>query len=145
MKKLIPIILLLTLLLPCRAQFACSGLDRVDIYLNNKLVATATPFNAPTIKPGTLSKTDTLLFHAFTNWEGLRNSTMDVKDESGELIDHINSRNNNGYEAIFTYVFDSSTMDDPDVKSIDVSINLLCERDVVPEQICTVSLNAVNH
>ena len=128
------------LFLSTEAQFACSGLDRVDIYLGKKLLATATAADAPVIKLNTLSKTDTLLFHAFTNWEGLRNCTLDVKSDYGELIDHINSSNNTGYEAILTYVFDSDNLDDPDIKTLDIYINLSCERDVVPELICTISL-----
>ena len=43
------------------AQFACSGLDRVDVYLNRKLVATATPAEVPTIKLDPFSKTDTIV------------------------------------------------------------------------------------
>ena len=122
------------------AQFACAGLDRVDIYINQKLVATATPAVAPTLKLDSAVRPDTLTFHAFTNWEGLKNSTMDIKDADGELIDHINSNTTNGYEAVYTYVFDRSSIDDPDLSSIDIFINLLCERDVEPEQISTISL-----
>ena len=83
------------------AQFACSGLDRVDIYLNQKLVATATQADAPTVKLNASAKNDTLLFHAYTNWDGLRNSTLDVKDETGELLDHVNGNSTTGYEAVY--------------------------------------------
>ena len=122
------------------AQFACSGLDRVDIYLNNKLISTATAADAPVIKFDKISRPDTLMFHAFTNWEGLRNCTLDVKTDYGELIDHVNSSNNTGYEAIFTYVFNRANLDDPDIKTLYIYINLLCERDVVPELIGAINL-----
>jgi hypothetical protein len=124
------------------SQFACSGLDRVDIYLNSKLVATSTAADAPTIKLSTFSKPDTITFHAYTNWEGLRNSTLDVKDEFGELIDHVNSTGNTGYEAVFTYVFDLTSLDDPNDKTLDVFVNLLCERETATEQVCTINLAA---
>ena len=124
------------------AQFACSGLDRVDIYLNNKLKGTATFAYTPVIKPDTLSKPDTLMFHAFTNWEGLRDCTLDVKTELGELIDHINSTNNTGYEATFIYVFNRANSEDLTVKVYNVFINLLCERDVEPELIGTINIGS---
>jgi hypothetical protein len=124
----------------CYPQFACSGLDRVDIYLNNKLIATSTTADAPAINLDALSKPDTLMFHAYTNWEGLRNSTLDVEDDFGELIDHVNSTNNTGYEAVFTYVFDRTTLDDPNDKALDVFVNLLCERETETEQVCTINL-----
>jgi len=143
MKKLLHLSFALVFLpLLGHAQFACSGLDRVDIYLNQKLVGTATQANAPTVKLNSSAKADTLLFHAYTNWEGLRNSTMDVKDETGELIDHVNGNSSTGYEAVYAYVYDHNAIDDPDLKTIDIFINLLCERDVVPEQICTLNLAA---
>jgi hypothetical protein len=126
----------------CHSQFACAGLDRVDIYINNKLVATSTAADAPTIKLDAFSKPDTIMFHAYTNWEGLRNSTLDVKDEFGELIDHVNSTGNTGYEAVFTYVFDLASLDDPNDKALDVFVNLLCERETATEQICTINLAA---
>jgi len=136
--KIFLTILLAFLLLPVfsKAQFACAGLDRVDIYLNHKLVATSTFADAPTLKFDTL-RTDTLTLHAYTNWDGLRNSTVDVKDESGELMDHINSTNNTGYEAVFTYIFNRADIDDPEFKSLDIFLNLLCERTVETEQIVT--------
>ena len=141
MKPLLTVMILLMSAF-MRAQFACSGLDRVDIYLNGKLSATATGAltAAVTLKP--VSKADTLMFHAFTNWEGLHNSTLDVKDETGELLDHINCPDNSGYEAVYTYIFDRSALDDPDLKSIDIFINLMCERDIEPEDICTITLAA---
>jgi hypothetical protein len=140
MRKLIHFLFFMSLYLAADAQFACSGLDRVDIYLSKKLIATATAADAPVIKLDKISQPDTLLFHAFTNWEGLRNCTLDVETDYGELIDHVNSGNNTGYEAIFTYVFDRANLDDPDIKTLDIYINLLCERDVVPELIGTISL-----
>ena len=142
--KFIASILVLFMLLPMgiKAQFACSGLDRVDIYLNNKLIATSTFADAPAIKLGLQVKTDTIMLHAYTNWDGLRNSTLDVKDETGELMDHINSSNNTGYEAVFTYIFNRAEIDDPDLKSFDMLINLLCERTVETEQITTFNLMA---
>ena len=141
MKRPLLFVLLTTIiLLQSKAQFACAGLDRVDIYINHKLVATATPAISPVLKLDSALHSDTLTFHAFTNWEGLKNSTLDIKDETGELMDHINSYTNSGYEAVYTYVFDRSAMDDPDLSSIDIFINLLCERDVEPEQISTITL-----
>jgi hypothetical protein len=122
------------------SQFACSGLDRVDIYLNRKLMGTSTFALAPSFKLDSLLKTDTIVLHAFTNWEGLRNSTLDVKDDSGELMDHINSANNTGYEAVFTYIFNRAEIDDPDLKSFDIFLNLLCERTIETEQITTFNL-----
>jgi hypothetical protein len=122
------------------SQFACAGLDRVDIYLNSKLLATSTFADAPTIKLDTLLKSDTIILHAYTNWEGLRNCTLDVKDESGELMDHINSASNTGYEALFTYIFIRADIDDPELKSFDMFLNLLCERTVETEQITTFNL-----
>lgn len=121
------------------AQFACSGLDRVDIYLNSRLVGTSTAADAPVIKLDTADKTDTIMLHAYTDWEGLRNSTLDVEDESGELMDHINSTHNTGYEAVFTYIFIRAGLDDPEMKSFDMKINLLCERTIETEQITTVN------
>jgi hypothetical protein len=143
MKKLIPLLFVFACLpLLSQAQFACEGIDHVDIYLNNNLVATATAFIAPTIKLDTTSSTRpvTFLFHAYTNTEGLRNSTLDVKDEDGELLNHINTPVNNDYEAVFTYVFDRLNLDDPDFTSFDVTINMQCDRDLEVEQICTVRL-----
>jgi hypothetical protein len=136
-------LLILLLLFPdtVYSQFACSGLDRVDIYLNSKLVATSTFADAPTIKLNSLLKSDTIVLHAFTNWEGLNNCTLDVKDESGELMEHVNSANNTGYEALFTYIFRREDIDDPDFKSFDMFLNLLCEKTVETEQITTFSYN----
>ena len=136
-------LLIVFLLFPCtiHAQFACAGLDRVDIYVNSKLVATSTFADAPVLKLDTLVKSDTILLHAFTNWEGLHNSTLDVKDESGELMEHVNSTNNTGYEAIYIYVFNREDIDDPDFKSFDMFLNLLCEKTVETEQITTFSYN----
>ena len=133
---------ILLFIFPCavHSQFACAGLDRVDIYLNSKLVATSTFADAPTLKLDTLLKTDTIVLHAYTNWEGLRNCTLDVKDDSGELMDHINSTGNTGYEALFTYIFNHSEIDDADLKSFDMLLNLLCERTVETEQITTFNL-----
>jgi hypothetical protein len=37
-------------------------------------------------------------------------------------------------------VFDRSTLNDPSIKIFDIFINLLCERDVEPEQIGTINL-----
>ncbi len=127
---------------PCHAvaQFACSGVDRVDIYVNHKLVATATPADAPTVKLDPFSKTDTIVLHAFTNWEGLKNSTLDVKDEYGELMDHVNSTGNTGYEAIFTYIFIRTNLDDPDLFAFDMFLNLLCERNIETEHVVTINL-----
>ncbi len=140
---LLPVLCCLPVL--SHAQFACAGLDRVDIYVNGKLIATATPADAPTVKLDASSKSDTLLFHAYTSWEGLRNSTLDIKDDVGELIGHANSNNNNGYEAVLSYVLIREELDEAEAKNLDVFLNLLCERDVEPEQICTVSLNTVHH
>ena len=142
MKKLICLLLLIGGMPSSgHTQFACSGLDRVDIYLNSKLIATATPAELPTVKLITFSRPDTLMFQAHTNWEGLHNSTLDIKTEYGELIDHVNG-NSNGYEATFIYIFNRTNLEDPNLKSFDVFINLLCERDVAPEQICTVNIAA---
>ena len=127
------------------AQFACAGLDRVDIYINGKLIATATSADAPTVKLELTAKTDTLLFHAYTSWEGLRNSTLDRKNDFGELVGHANSNNNGGYDATITYVLVREDLDESEAKSLDVFLNLLCEREVDPEQICTISLNTVHH
>ena len=146
MNRLLHLIVALSCLpLLSHAQFACAGLDRVDIYINSKLIATATPADAPTVKLDALAKSDTLLFHAYTSWDGLRNSTLDIKDDLGELIGHANSNNNSGYEAVISYVLVREDLDELEAQSLDIFINLLCEREVNPEQICTVSLNTIHH
>jgi hypothetical protein len=132
-------VLVLGLLFPARghAQYACAGLDRVDIYLNNKLLGTSTFAEAPVFKLGFRNKNDTIVLHAFTNYDGLHNCTLDVKDEQGELMDHVNSTGNTGYEAVFTFVFNRSWIDDPDFTGFDIFLNLLCEKTVETERITT--------
>lgn len=143
MKNVIRLIIL-TICIPAvtKAQFACSGVDRVDIYLNSKLTATANLATVPTIKINTKANTDTLVLHAYTNSDGLRNSTLDIKDSAGMLIGHVNGIGNTGYEAVYKYIIDLTSPDYPANGKLWISLNLLCERNIETGQVATVVYNS---
>ncbi|MDB5284348.1 MAG: hypothetical protein JWO06_3423 [Bacteroidota bacterium] len=139
-KLLLQIVLFFSLPVLAGAQNVCSGLDGVDIYRNNKLAATWTPAEVPVLRSA-YTKPDTLMFHAWTALESLKNATVDVKDNTGAIMGHIYGSNNTGYEANFTYILNGDVLDDPKVKSLDVFFNITCERDIQPVQIAIIILH----
>ena len=131
------IVLWLNVSLCLQSQNVCSGLDGVDVYRNSKRIATWTQAEILTIQPNLL-KSDTFLFHVWTSLESLKNATIDVKDSTGQIVAHIYGHNNTGYEADFNYIFDNTLFDDLKLKSLEVFFNLVCDRDIHPQQIAAI-------
>lgn len=121
--------------------YASSDLDRVDIYLNGKLISTWTVSGMQEIHLDTLHAADTLWFYAWTNFdEGLRNATLDIKDNSGVLLSHINSALSTNFEAHFMYVLKPEMLNLSSTKILQAVITLAPEQDVQTIPIANISM-----
>jgi hypothetical protein len=113
----------------------------VDIYLNGKLAATWTVNALKEIHVDTLHKSDTLEFHAWTNFEnGLNNATLDIRDNSGRLLRHINSSLITNFEAHFIYIFKPRSVNLSAVNKLHAVITFAPEEDVVTIPIASISM-----
>ena len=122
-------------------SYASGDLDRVDIYLNGKLVGTWDQADVQNIHLDTIHEIDTIFFHAWTNIEnGLSNATLDVKDNSGVLISHINSSLGATFEANFTYIIKPQNMDGEALKVLHAIISFSPEQDVQTVPIALITL-----
>jgi hypothetical protein len=122
-------------------MYASGDLDRVDIYLNGRLISTWTVSGSQEIHLDTLHGTDTLWFYAWTNFdEGLRNATLDIRDNSGILISHINSSLSTNFEAHFMFILKPEKLDLSTTKILQAVITLAPEQDVQTIPIANISM-----
>jgi hypothetical protein len=125
----------------CLHGYAGNDLDRVDVYLNGRLAGTWTVDGVLEIHLDTLHQTDTIAFHAWTNFEnGLRNATLDIRDNSGVLLSHINSSLGANFEAHFTYIFKPQSVNLSAINKLQAVITLAPEQDVVTISIANISM-----
>lgn len=82
----------------CKADF----MDKVDVYVNGKLVTSTDNFkNGPYLFVDTLKVGDTIMFHAQTDWDELFSATLDISNSYGNIIDTLKRIPNNIYGAQF--------------------------------------------
>lgn len=82
----------------CKADF----IDKVDVYVNGKLVTSTDNFtNGQYLFVDTLKVGDTIMFYAQTDWDELFSATLDISDTNGNIIGKLNRIPNNKYGAEF--------------------------------------------
>jgi hypothetical protein len=85
----------------CKADFT----DKVDVYVNGKLVTSTENFtNGPYLFVDTLKVGDTIMFYAQTDWDELFSATLDISDTNGNIIGKLNRIPNNKYGAQFQLI-----------------------------------------
>jgi len=119
-------------------SFHFNELDRVFVFLNDKLVGTWRADEAGVVHIDNIKDGDTLVFKARTDLGGLGNSSIDVKDDAGVPIDRIQDMNSGSGTADFVYVFNMKKIDPVKVMSVQVFLNMDPERNLSPPTIAII-------
>ena len=114
-------------------------LDRVTVYLNDKLVGTWRAGDEEVVHINNIADGDTLTFRARTDLGGLGNSSIDIKDNGGVPVDNIQSPTSSDQAADFVYVFQLKKIDTTKVSSLQVFLNVDPARNLPPPVIASIS------
>lgn len=105
---------ILTIILACiNPVNAHAGVERVNIYMGHFLLQSWPGDKRPiTMEVDTTLPPDTLVFQAIAVQGGLKNTTLQIRDLQGTVIDEVNrvTRLEDETEATFIYVLNSSNI-----------------------------------
>ena len=138
--KMSGFIILLTLTSASALSHRFDELDRVFVYLNGKLTGTWRANESGVVHIDKITEGDTLIFKARTDLGGLGNSSIDVKDDRGGVIENIQSLSSIDQAADFQYIFNLKKIDTAKVMSLQVFLNVDPARNLIPPTVATIML-----
>ena len=115
-------------------------LDTAIVYLNSRLVGTWEGTVNQVVHIENMKEGDTLTVRARTDVGGLGNSSIDIKDDNGLLIENVQSPRSREEAATFVYVLHLQKIDVNKVQSLQVFLNVDPERHLAPPTIATINI-----
>ena len=140
-KLLLPFILLIYFVAASSFKLRLDELDTAIVYLNGKLVGTWEGTVNQVVHIDNIKDGDTLTVRVRTDVGGLGNSSIDVKDDNGLLIENVESPRSREEAATFVYVLNLKKIDVNKVQSLQVFLNVDPERHLAPPTIATITMN----